>query len=252
MTDISTVKDSYIRSDNGDTNYETVTPIRVIQNFGGIYGYALIEFNISGYDVADITSCVLNFYVTGGSGGTSQTLYASRITSSWTESGVTWNTQPSFTATNEGSSTFDHRVATWRTIDVTSTIKDQSGSTFGVLIRGKTGVNWLCDISSREGANTAYISIIRNRRFVKTGGNDASDGTTWAAAWATINKAANTLTDGQDCHIEGGIYDAEPAANDIAPVNAGTTGIKYTVWGTAGSGDANGTGTGTVTVEKNA
>lgn len=63
--------------------------------------------------------------------------------------------------------------------------------------------------------------------YVKVGGNDSLSGTTWANAWATVNKAATTVADGSTVHIEYGTYNAEPGANKIAPQNVGTSGIYY-------------------------
>lgn len=88
-------------------------------------------------------------------------------------------------------------------------------------------------------------------RIASNGGSDSNDGLSWETPWATIDKAANTVLDGNEVQIEGGTYNAEPASNDIAPVNAGGIGIKYTVWGSASTGTNDGTGTGAVTVEKN-
>jgi len=82
--------------------------------------------------------------------------------------------------------------------------------------------------------------------YVKTTGDDSLDGRSWDNAWKTINQAANETTDGQEVHIGFGTYNAEPANNDITPVNFGTSGIKYTPE-TADTGG----GTGSVTVEKN-
>ena len=83
--------------------------------------------------------------------------------------------------------------------------------------------------------------------YVKTTGDDAKTGTSWSNAWKTINKAATTVTDGKTVHIGFGTYDAEPAANKIAPQNVGATGIYY-LPETATTGG----GTGTVSVEQNA
>lgn len=82
--------------------------------------------------------------------------------------------------------------------------------------------------------------------FVKTTGNDALDGESWANAFATVDKAATTVPDGTTVHIGFGTYNAEPANNDIAPVNAGAIGIKY-LPETATTGG----GTGSVIVEVN-
>lgn len=83
--------------------------------------------------------------------------------------------------------------------------------------------------------------------YVKTDGNDGLSGSSWANAWATIDKAARTVPDGSTVHIGFGTYDNEPAGNKIAPQNVGASGIYYAPE-TAGSEG----GTGTVSIEKNA
>lgn len=90
---------------------------------------------------------------------------------------------------------------------------------------------------------TESYTPISGKYFVTTGGNDSNSGQWWEDAWTSIDKAANTLTDGQEVHIEAGTY-TETSGDIIAPVNAGSTGIKYTFWGTAGTGTADGTSTG--------
>ena len=91
---------------------------------------------------------------------------------------------------------------------------------------------------------TCYLDT--GDRYVKTGGNDASTGLSWATAWKTVNKAATTVADGTTVHIGFGTYNAEPAGNKIAPQNIGASGISY-IPETATTGG----GTGTVSVEKN-
>lgn len=91
------------------------------------------------------------------------------------------------------------------------------------------------------------IGISLEEYHVKVaGGNDSNNGLSWANAWATVDKAAKTVPDGSIVHIGFGTYNAEPANNDIAPVNAGTVGIKY-LPETATTGG----GTGSVIVEVN-
>lgn len=92
---------------------------------------------------------------------------------------------------------------------------------------------------------TCYL--ITGDYYVKTTGNDANTGTSWAQAWKTINKAATTVADGKTVHIGFGTYDAEPAGNKIAPQNVGASGIYY-LPETATTGG----GTGTVSIEQNA
>lgn len=82
--------------------------------------------------------------------------------------------------------------------------------------------------------------------YVKVGGDDTLAGTSWATAWATINKGATTVTDGKTLHVGFGNYVLEPDSNKIAPQNIGASGIEY-IFETAGSSG----GTGTVSIEKN-
>lgn len=92
-----------------------------------------------------------------------------------------------------------------------------------------------------------YFNIYQEPHYyVKTTGNDALDGESWANAWATVDKAAKTAVDGSTVHIGFGTYNAEPANNDVAPVNAGAVGIKYLP-----ETETTGGGTGSVIVEVN-
>lgn len=155
-------------------------------------------------------------------------------------------------------------------------ISVQSGDLIGVYLRtnavqisgdaasvnwlGKSGdINTTTTIASWSTIDTSsFIGVWAGdiiKYFVRTtanGGDDANDGLSWTNPWETVDKAANTVLDGNEVQIESGTYNAEPAANNIAPISPGAIGIKYTIWGTAGSGTADGTGTGSITVEKNA
>jgi len=124
----------------------------------------------------------------------------------------------------------------------------------GYASSGGSSVNQSGDITTNT-LKTAWDSGSRiyslgggiwEKWYVKTTGNDSLDGSSWANAWKTINKAATTVSDGSTVHIGFGTYDAEPAANQIAPQNVGTSGIYY-LPETATTGG----GTGTVSVEQN-
>lgn len=95
-------------------------------------------------------------------------------------------------------------------------------------------------------AATIQEKYWKDNCYVKTTGDNDRNGTSWTEAWKTVDQGANEAFDGQEVHIGFGTYNAEPANNDITPVNFGTTGIKYTPE-TATTGG----GTGSVTVERN-
>lgn len=173
-----------------------------------------------------------------------------RITADFNPATITWNLQPARTFINSTTFVPTGGAGAYQEVDITSMVKDSNGTFFGCVlfmpsIQGST---------TSQLYNTPITLEYSGKRFTRTsanGGDDTNDGATWEAPWATIDKAANTLTDGQEVLIESGTYNNEPASNNIAPVNAGAIGIKYTVWGTAGTGTADGTGTGDVKVEKN-
>jgi hypothetical protein len=179
---------------------------------------------------------------------------ARRVTSSWNESNITWNTgQPTVTNTNLAS-----RAASlsdddsWVSWDVTSMLGDESGATLGIQLRdqteGCTSGYPLFLFYDDEHSPASYRPILEiNGYYVKIAGDDTKDGFSWANAWKTINKAATTVADGSTVHIGFGTYDAEPAGNKIAPQNIGASGIYYKPE-TAETGG----GTGTVSVEQNA
>lgn len=83
--------------------------------------------------------------------------------------------------------------------------------------------------------------------YVNTSGNDELPGSSWAMAWATIDKAARTVPDGATVHIGFGDYNNEPPGNKIAPQNIGSEGITYIPETAESEG-----GIGTATIEKNA
>lgn len=86
----------------------------------------------------------------------------------------------------------------------------------------------------------------------KDAGEDYYKGMTWETAFKTIDRVANYAQDASACHFNDGNYTSvEPTSNDIAPVNAGSTGISYMMWATAGTGTGDGgAGAATLTVEQ--
>ena len=262
MATLNCNKDGYSREDNSGYNYGTCNEVLSKNSIFGESRKAYFNFDTTGISLTD--NLFRFYYVFSGYGFSVGTPFSlKRVTSTWnegsncgsTESSVlTWDNIPSDTATNEVTFYPNRINDSWQYVDVTTLIRDSGSNYFSFVIYPNTSNNET-RFYSREWTYVPYIDYRSVKNFVRTaanGGDDANDGASWTNPWATIDKAAKTVLDGAEVQIEGGTYNAEPAANDIAPVNAGTTGIKYTVWGTAGSGTADGTGTGTVTVEKNA
>ncbi|MCK5217718.1 MAG: hypothetical protein KAJ93_08010 [Methanosarcinales archaeon] len=87
--------------------------------------------------------------------------------------------------------------------------------------------SWSTSMTGHGQKHTCYAHDVVENFYVKaSGGNDSNSGESWANAWATIDKAATTVADGKTVHIGFGNY-SQTNAQDIAPVNAGSIGIKY-------------------------
>jgi len=223
-----------------------------IDKESGYESIGYIGFDISSSPASSqVSSVVIHYYDNAGASG-SYNSYFRRTTSSWVESTLTWNIQPTNTATNETTCSLPQN-GSWGSCNVTNIYKDakNAGSFFGIRMKAITSETKV--LASKEysgGTYKAYIvitySLAADDYYVKTTGNDSLSGTSWANAWKTINKAATTVPDGSTVHIGFGTYDAEPAANKIAPQNIGASGIYY-LPETATTGG----GTGTVSIEQN-
>lgn len=207
-------------------------------------------FDTTGINISK-TKCIFKLTLVNLYVGTPN-LTIERLTSTFNEgtkcvaaesSVITWNNQPTATASN--SVTFDFDSTGVRYIDLTDMFRDSSSNWFAFRIRPtsfSSGDNGQCGLKE-YGSSTMPQIIVNEVGYVKTSGNDLNDGRTWENAWATIDKAANTVIDGSEVQIEAGTY-TEVAGDVIAPVNAGATGIKYIIWGTAGTGTNDGISTG--------
>jgi hypothetical protein len=248
-------RDSYTDEYHGGDNYGTSSVLQFDRGGNGKQFY--INFDITSAPAASLVTQVIVYIYRGDTVLGTPNVDLLRITGSWTESGVTWNNPPTTTTTNMLSN-----VSGWtsgqnyKTYTVTNMYKDakNAGNEFGINLRpwewGSSGATYYARSKEYDsGSSKAYIYItygIVTDYYVKTTGNDSLSGTSWANAWKTINKAATTVADGVTVHIGFGTYDAEPAANKIAPQNVGATGIYY-LPETATTGG----GTGTVSVEQN-
>lgn len=145
--------DNYNTSNN---NYGTAIQGATFCIPGASGGYnknrAVIHFDLSTIPAnATVISATMNLYATGplgtlqGHTGTNNSAYLQRITSSWTEMGVTWNTQPTYTTTNQvtlpasTSSTQDYL-----NINVLALVQDMinnPGSSDGFLLQLVNDVN---------------------------------------------------------------------------------------------------------------
>jgi hypothetical protein len=224
-----------------DQNWNT-TELRLGDPYHHQFG---LQFDISELpSTANVSSAIIYIWATTISA--SSHIHTNKFLSTFDETTITFNNRPSLGALEQDDL---NTTLGWKQLDVTNLIASSLGdSTFGANVRKDYGGLSLIFSSSEVSGKEPYLSITYTATnfYVKTDGNDANDGESWANAWATINKAATTVLDGSTVHIGFGTYNTEPVNNDIAPVNAGAVGIKY-LPETATTGG----GTGSVIVEVN-
>jgi hypothetical protein len=94
-------KDAFVYSGTPDSTND-VTNITIGRDSSGL-NRGLIQFDLSTIPVSSvITNATITFYVPNSFDGVARTVNIHRITNTWTENTVTWNTQPTFDATIAG------------------------------------------------------------------------------------------------------------------------------------------------------
>lgn len=161
------VKDSYVNNSSAytNTNYGTDASLRVgivTSPIAATYR-TLVAFDLSTLPAdAVILTATLELSQTSGSGFD---IKAQALTSAWTETGVTWNNQPTFTAVDEvleGSPD-----GSWRRWNITPVVQKWRTGTLannGVRLIFNFGTNGSRSFSSREGANPPRLVVEYVRR----------------------------------------------------------------------------------------
>ncbi len=171
------VKDSYVSSSSSytNTNYGTNTSLRVgfvTAPFAATY-HTLTAFDFSTLPAdAVIVTATLEMYQTTSA---AFNIKAQALTSAWTETGVTWNNQPTFTTVDEvlegGASD------SWVRWNITPMVQKWRAGTLtnnGVRLIFNFGTNGSRYFSSREGANPPRLVIEYIRRTTFTVQADTS------------------------------------------------------------------------------
>jgi hypothetical protein len=155
--------DSWVNQASQNGNYGSDTSIYVqARNLQA--RRLLVQFDLSSIPLnSTINSATLELYATSTTG--SNTIELHRITSGWTESGVTWNNQPSYDAAIVSSLTSSGTG--WKVWDVKSLIEGYLSGTFtncGFLLKSQTetGAQLISTtFASRENSNTSQRPILR-------------------------------------------------------------------------------------------
>jgi PKD repeat protein len=153
-TTVTPAADTYVRSDTSSTNYGTQTSLLGYRSGNG--GNAQVRQPYVRFTVPSLlaprVSATLRLFVTDAS-ATSGTLFRT-ATTTWTETGTTYNNRPTTTGAALGGSR-NAPLGQWIEFDVTSTVTG-AGSFGFTLTNGSTDQ---VGFSSKEGANAPQLLI---------------------------------------------------------------------------------------------
>lgn len=152
--------DAYVDNGAKTTNYGTLTYTR---SAGGADQHrAFIHFTLPALGDCTLAGATLKLYAsTGSTDGVARNVQAYRAAAAWSESTVTWNTQPATT----GTATTVAAISGLTAFDVTTAVTGMYGGTTGdssFLVRYETetgggGHRWYTNWTSRESATNKPI-----------------------------------------------------------------------------------------------
>jgi len=188
-TELTLTDDAWINANGPTTNFGTASDI-FVHNWGPKYG--LVRFDAAAIAGQGVDSATLTLYLSDIAAAGSISLRA--ITSSWSESTVTWSNQPPA----EAVATAVHALtladeASVVSIDVTSAVQrwaDGSLADAGFLIVTTDGIKAYFDAKERAGGVPATLTV-----------------TSTASSEASVEAIVLDLSDPDDCVIdEPGFY----------------------------------------------
>jgi hypothetical protein len=131
---VATTQDTYVDQASPTTNFGAAAELRVRSQTGSSNRRALIHFSLPSKPAGClVSSAILRLYATAVASG--RTIEAYRLSSAWTETGVTWNTPPPATVGSPATSA-SGSAAGWKEWNVTSQVDLMySGSNNGFLLK---------------------------------------------------------------------------------------------------------------------
>lgn len=151
VTGSSTTKDTYVNQASPSTNYYLSDYLKVGKS-GGKEMWSLIKFDLPSIPASNVTNAKIRLKYDSGSRPSS--LYANRVTSSWTSNGVCWNNRPNV---NMGSDAANRSTkgaldgADWYVLHVTTSTKN--------MLKGTTNNGWkIHDSGLGSSSSTTYRS----------------------------------------------------------------------------------------------
>lgn len=243
LTDSSIIQDARARDANPTTNFGSAT-VSVAQDYGGDMDRPYAAYSTSTFfstcdESLPFTATYWFYnYISDGETGTYET---HDVTDAWSEDLLTWNNQPSFNATADGSDSFNMNNVGWYDLDITSTMKraadssapnvsfnliaDGGGGNTYVLLRTReessnldqhSKIEITCEEQSTPTANISLVSPLNNTAYaLPLDFNLSVTDSSYVTYYWYINGTINQTTTGNTTfNASDGTYYLEASASD--------------------------------------
>gem|GEM_PF-2448643 len=159
------VADTWVNEASATTNYGTATTMSV-QTRSGQNRRVLVQFDVSAIPSGTTVSNATLYLYMSTAPVQSRTYAAHRITSTWTETGVNWNNQPTFNSTATATTATGTVGGVWLSWNVTSDVQawvNGTAANYGILVKDNaenSGTKYTGTFATKEGgSNVSYLSI---------------------------------------------------------------------------------------------
>ena len=208
---IASAADSQVASGKPTTNSGSATSMYVQSANGGTYGNerAWMKFDLSGIPSgATIGGAMLNIYCFGAAGASMPATLCGGTSDNWTETGITWNTQPAFGSALQTQTLGSSSANTWLNWDVTGFAQTKFGDNKLVSLVIKPDTENSADATSPSyrfdakeysgGSNAPYLTVITpaTNNSVTVASVEffyrySADNSTWGP-WTSVGAAATS------------------------------------------------------------
>ena len=243
LVTLTSIADSTTNEGNKNSNYGTITTVRVKAQTGKSFR-AFLKFDLAGVS-GTVTSAKLRLFVTDGSadGGS---VYP--VSSSWTETGINWTNQPALPASpiaSLGSVT----AGAWKEVDVTSAVSGTGQVSFAL----SGGILDVAAYTSREGTSANRPQLVLTVQTTPVGPvadfsggplsgtapllvqfTDGSSGTPTSWQWSFGDGTNSTQQSPQHSYTQPGTYTVSLTASNTNGSNTRTRTSYVTVLGSGG------------------
>ena len=161
---IAPSKDAYVDADHSNTNYGSDSSLYIRASSQSNTKRAYIGFDLSSYSSHVVVSSAKLYLYLHDAPNPSRTHNLYKVTSSWTESGIKWNNQPTFSGTVSAATSTGNNNSVWRNWNVTSDTQS--------FINGTDNYGWVIKDSSEGSSDPNDATLSEYYSKEKSGSQD--------------------------------------------------------------------------------